>query len=83
MAFGLPAIGTTAGGASEIITDGLDGYLLPPSDRQLLAARLAALAKDRALLVHLSLSALLRYRRQPSWEQTALAIRSFLLSMVH
>ena len=27
MAFGLPAIGTTSGGASEIITDGENGYL--------------------------------------------------------
>src|SRR3990172_1188382 len=32
MAFGLPAIGTTAGGASEIISDGENGYLVPRDD---------------------------------------------------
>ena len=32
MAFGLPAIGTTAGAASEIISDGETGFLIPPDD---------------------------------------------------
>jgi glycosyltransferase involved in cell wall biosynthesis len=32
MAFGLPALATTAGGAVEIITSGRDGFLAPPGD---------------------------------------------------
>ena len=32
MAFGLPALATTAGGAVEIITSGQDGFLVPPGD---------------------------------------------------
>jgi glycosyltransferase involved in cell wall biosynthesis len=82
MAFGLPAIGTSAGGAAEIITDGADGYLVPPDDPGALAARLSALANDRPLLERLSLNALDRYRRQPKWEQTAARIRAFLAMII-
>jgi glycosyltransferase involved in cell wall biosynthesis len=78
MAFGLPAIGTTGGAASEIITDGETGYLVPPGDAATLAARLAALAADRDLLRWMSFKALERYRSQPAWEQTAKDIRAFL-----
>ena len=82
MACGLPAIGTTGGAASEIITDGETGYLVPPGDAVTLAARLATLAADRDLLTRMSLNALKRYHQQPTWEQTAKNIREFLLRMV-
>jgi glycosyltransferase involved in cell wall biosynthesis len=45
MCFGLPAIGTTAGAASEIISDGIDGFLIDPGDIHLLASRLKLLAE--------------------------------------
>jgi glycosyltransferase involved in cell wall biosynthesis len=80
MAFGLPAIGTTAGAAGEIIRHGETGYLIAPGDVDALAAHLAELAVDRALLVQLSLQAIDRYRQQPPWEQTAGEIREFLKS---
>lgn len=82
MAFGLPAIGTTAGAAGEIIRDGETGFLIRPDDAPTLAARLEHLAADRALLTRLSLHALERYRQQPQWEQTAGQIRQFLLEMI-
>jgi glycosyltransferase involved in cell wall biosynthesis len=81
MAFGLPAIATTAGAAGEIITDGVNGYLIPSHDPPALAARLRALAADRGLLERMSLKALERYHAQPAWEQTADKIRSFLIEM--
>lgn len=81
MAFGLPAVATTAGAAGEIITDGVNGFLIPPDDPVTLAARLTALAGDRELLERMSLAALERYRLQPAWEQTAQHIRSFLFEM--
>jgi glycosyltransferase involved in cell wall biosynthesis len=81
MGFGLPAIGTTAGAAGEIIEDGKTGYLIEPKDAATLATRLASLARDRELLARLSLNALHRYRVQPTWEQTAKNIREFLLSV--
>jgi glycosyltransferase involved in cell wall biosynthesis len=82
MAFGLPAIGTSAGAAGEVISDGETGYLVPPEDAETLAARLQALASDRNLLARLSLNALKRYQQQPTWEQTAGNIRQFLQKMV-
>ncbi|PWH17189.1 MAG: glycosyltransferase family 1 protein [Anaerolineae bacterium] len=81
MAFGLPAIGTTAGAAHEIITAGQTGFLIRPGDAQTLAAHLHALATDRTLLTRMSLHARERYHRQPKWEQTAGEIRNFLLKM--
>ena len=82
MAFGLPDVGTTAGGAAEIISDGETGFLVPPDDAVTLAERLSALAKDRDLLARLSINALNRYRRQPSWNKTAGQIRKFLFSII-
>lgn len=82
MGFGLPAIGTTAGAAGEIIRDGETGYLIAPNDSAALASRLAGLSAGRGLLTRLSLNALQRYRLQPMWEQTARNIREFLLSVI-
>jgi glycosyltransferase involved in cell wall biosynthesis len=82
MAFGLPAIGSIAGGASEIIHDGENGFLIRPNDAALLAERLSMLAKDRDLLTRFSIQALERYRQQPAWEQTAGNIREFLLGFL-
>lgn len=81
MAFGLPAIGTTAGAIPQLITDGEDGYLIVPGDSETLADRIKILASDRRLLSYMSLNALRRFRRQPSWTQTAESIRKFLLQM--
>ncbi|MGE5774749.1 MAG: glycosyltransferase family 4 protein, partial [Chloroflexota bacterium] len=44
MCFGLPAIGTTAGAAGEIINNGVDGFLIEPGDSGSLAAHLTFLA---------------------------------------
>ena len=82
MCFGLPAIGTTAGAASEIIEHGQTGYLIAPNDVESLAAYLKSLAEDRELLIRLSLNARQRYRRQPSWKETAGRIRDFLSMMI-
>ena len=82
MGFGLPAIGTTAGAAGEIIRDGESGFLVPPGDADLLAARLDSLARDRSLLTRLSLAARRRYLAQPAWTESASNIRDFLQSML-
>ena len=82
MGFGLPAIGTTAGAASEIVSDGETGFLVPPDDAETLAERLERLANDRDLLTRMSLKALERYRLQPTWNETADKIRKLLISML-
>lgn len=82
MGFGLPAIGTTAGAAGEIITHGEDGYLIHPNDSVSLANHLDELARNRDLLVRLSLNAVKRYKSQPRWEESAKNIREFLYAIV-
>jgi glycosyltransferase involved in cell wall biosynthesis len=78
MAFGLPCIGTTAGAAGEIITDGENGFLVPPGDASALAARIGALAQDRQRLSEMSLAARERYGRHPGWGASAEKIREFI-----
>lgn len=77
MGFGLPAIGTTAGAAHEVITDGRDGYLVPPNDAQTLAEQLRGLA-DRDMLLEMSLAARHRFDQHPTWDQSAASVREFL-----
>lgn len=82
MGFGLPAIGTTAGAAREIISDGVDGFLIEPGDINSLANRLKVLNEKRGVLIRMSLAARERYLRQPKWIETAESIRRFLQGMV-
>lgn len=82
MGFGLPAIASTAGAASEIITHGQDGFLIPPGDGAALAAYLNTLIQDRERLARMSLAAYQRYRNHPTWAETAEQIRQFLKTWI-
>ena len=82
MCFGLPAIGATAGAANEIISDGVDGFLIEPGNVDKLADKLKSLQERRDLLIQMSLAARNRYLRQPKWEETAGRIREFLLKRI-
>jgi glycosyltransferase involved in cell wall biosynthesis len=70
MSFGLPAIGTTLGGASEIITNGVNGWLVQPGDDGDLSARLLELIRDRDLLARMSRAALKRAQDHPTWAES-------------
>ncbi len=80
MGFGLPAIGTTAGAAGEVIRDGVDGFLIQPGDSHSLATKLQLINERRDVLLQMSLAARSRYLAQPKWNQTANQIREFLRS---
>jgi glycosyltransferase involved in cell wall biosynthesis len=82
MSFGLPAIGTTDGAAGEIISDGVDGFLIQPGDAGLLASRLKSLNEKRDVLIQMSRAARSRYLRQPKWEESARQIREFLTKRI-
>jgi len=82
MCFGLPAIGTTGGAAGEIITDGLDGFLIEPDNPSQLAEKLSILYDGRDVLLRMSFAARERYLRQPPWRQSVGNIRGFLRSII-
>lgn len=78
MSFGLPALGTTAGAAREIITDGENGFLIAPHDARALASHLAHFEKDRAFLAKCGIAARARFLRQPGWEASMSHVRAAL-----
>ena len=81
MGFGLPAIGSHAGGATEIITEGVNGFLVNPDDSAHLSRLLTCLHQDRGRLAEMSLAARRRYRSHPTWEQTGSQIHAFLKTL--
>jgi glycosyltransferase involved in cell wall biosynthesis len=78
MSFGLPALATAAGGASEVITHGVDGYLVTPDDAKTLGEHILSLAKDRDLLSRMGLAAQARFFRHPTWEESCSVMHQFL-----
>ncbi len=78
MAFGMPVLAATAGAAHEIVTDGVDGFLVPFGDAAALAARLEQLNSDRVLLQQMRAAARLRFERHPSWADTGARIARWL-----
>ena len=83
MGFGLPAIGSTSGGASEIITHEVDGFLIPWGNAAFLAECISRLIDDRELLTAMSLRARETYLRHPTWESSMKRIRQFLRESIY
>ncbi|WP_135826413.1 glycosyltransferase family 4 protein [Halorussus ruber] len=81
MGFGLPAVATTAGGASEIVTHGEDGFLVPPESPHSVAEAVEALRSDRDRLREMSLAARRRFERHPGWDESMARARRFLESV--
>ncbi|MGA3185505.1 MAG: N-acetyl-alpha-D-glucosaminyl L-malate synthase BshA [Bryobacteraceae bacterium] len=57
MACGLPPVATRVGGVSELISDGVDGFLEPAGDIAAQAARVVSLLTDDALYQRMSAAA--------------------------
>lgn len=49
LASGTPVVATRVGGVPDVVTDGVDGFLVPPRDTEAAADRLAQLARDPEL----------------------------------
>lgn len=81
MAHGLPALATTAGAIPDLVSDGVNGYVVNPGDAHALTDRLRVLSRDRKLLERLSLGALARFRSMPTWDETTERVRDFLVSV--
>jgi glycosyltransferase involved in cell wall biosynthesis len=78
MAFGLPALATTAGGAADIVTHGENGFLVDPDDTEAVATAVSSVASDRDRLARMGRAARRRFDAHPGWTETAERVRLFL-----
>ena len=75
MASGLPVITTVTNGTSEIMTDGVDGFILnDPSDAKTLASRIRLLSEDFALRRRIG-EAAARTAKKYTWESNGQQFR--------
>ncbi|SMO63207.1 glycosyltransferase family 4 protein [Halorubrum cibi] len=81
MAFGLPAIASANGGASDFVGDH-NGALVPPGDAGAVANAIEPLARDRDRLRRSSEAARETFRTHPTWEETCDRVRRFLRGIV-
>ncbi len=68
MAVGLPILGAQLGGVSEVVHDGIQGYLFPPDDMTRFTQRLIELARDPALRERMGQAALEQAQRSFSMD---------------
>lgn len=78
MAFGLPALASSAGGASEIVIQGRNGFLVAPGDVAALAASIEELIRNRERLLEMSLAARRTFLEHPTWADGGRMIYDFL-----
>jgi glycosyltransferase involved in cell wall biosynthesis len=79
MCSGTPVLTTPCGGGPECITDGLDGWIVPPRDIDALVERLRACAADRGRLHDIGRAARARAERW-TWRDADQALVAALLS---
>jgi glycosyltransferase involved in cell wall biosynthesis len=54
-------VGTDGGGIPDLVTDGVEGFLVPPFDDEVLAERLERILRDPELASRLGAGALTRF----------------------
>jgi len=81
MSFGLPALASRAGGASDVVTDGETGVLVDPDDPDAVAAAIETLASDRDRLAAMGRGARRRYEDHPDWAATTARVRGLLAAV--
>jgi glycosyltransferase involved in cell wall biosynthesis len=78
MSYGLPVIASRAGGASDIVTDGENGFLVDPSDPTDVAAAITTLAENPDQLQRMGQAARHRYESHVGWPTTTQRVRALL-----
>jgi glycosyltransferase involved in cell wall biosynthesis len=81
MGYGMPVIASSAGGAAEMVRDGVDGFLVDPGDYRQLSDRIMILIEQPKLLIDMGANARERFRSLPTWEQSMNRVIEFLLSI--
>jgi glycosyltransferase involved in cell wall biosynthesis len=82
MAAGRPIVATAVGGNVELLTDGVTGLLVPPSEATSLATAIDCLLGDRALASRLGEAARRRARQRYSREAMVRRFEEFYASLV-
>jgi glycosyltransferase involved in cell wall biosynthesis len=78
MSFGLPAIASRAGGATDVVTDGETGVLVDPGNSAAIAGALTRFDADRDRLASMGKAARRRYESHPDWRETTARVRELL-----
>jgi glycosyltransferase involved in cell wall biosynthesis len=68
MACQTPVIGTDRGGIPEIISDGIDGFLVLPKDSATLALAISKIVADKALATRMGLLGEAKVRERCTWD---------------
>jgi glycosyltransferase involved in cell wall biosynthesis len=83
MLAGTPVVATHGGGVDEIITDGQDGFLVPPADPAALALAVGRIMQDREVSSKLASAGLESARERFSMEKTVGRIEQLLKDVVN
>jgi glycosyltransferase involved in cell wall biosynthesis len=83
MLAGTPVVATRGGGVDEIITDGEDGFLVPPADPVALALAVGKILQEPALASKVSTAALNSASQRFSMEKTVGRIHQLLKDIVY
>jgi glycosyltransferase involved in cell wall biosynthesis len=81
MSFGLPAIASRAGGATDVVTDGETGLFVDPDAPTSIARAIETLAGDRDRLAEMGQAARQRYGCHPDRGETTARVRQLLESV--
>lgn len=76
MASGLPVISTPVGGISEVIIDGINGFLITPGDYVDLANKITMLVENNELCKTMSVNNRKKIKKDYSWDITSMKISS-------
>ena len=82
MACGLPVIATNNAGGSEIIDDGIDGYIIPTRDKEKLKEKLLLLYQNKKELLLMGKKAEHKAKNFFSWKNYGEKIKNFYLSVI-
>ncbi len=82
MAMGLPVITSSNVGAAELITDGVEGFVVPPRDPVAVADRLQRLADDASLRLEMGQRARLKVAQGFSWSDYGARARNAYTSIL-
>lgn len=82
MAFGLPIVATRCGGIPELVTDGENGFLVPPNDGESLARAIQTLTADPALRARYGRRSSEKARNLNTWAECGKQISALIAATI-